>query len=207
MRAILARSRQLVAYAIFAAGNKEARDKLAALNRAAQENAMTIEALDAALIEAHKHLTAAQAAVARDVAAEHRALARTLLKELQDCAGTLDVLIPHPDEAGLYEPGDPPGVSRAAALAGAICIEVSALRIADISFPKYRWELATKADLRKALIDTLYRGWGWTPGGMRAALKPGMRQPPSVSFERIFSELEKRLSASLSDASAKERAA
>ena len=74
MRAILARSRQLVAYAIFAAGNKEARDKLAALNRAAQENAMTIEALDAALIEAHKHLTAAQAAVARDVAGCDRPL-------------------------------------------------------------------------------------------------------------------------------------
>jgi hypothetical protein len=120
-------------------------------------------------------------------------------KELQDCAGALDVLIPHPDGTGLYEPGDPPGVNRAATLAAALCTEVRALHIADVSFPKYRWDLATKSDFRKALIEMLHAGWGYTPGAMRGPLKPGQRQTPIVSFEKIFSEWDKRLRGSLGE--------
>jgi hypothetical protein len=102
-------------------------------------------------------------------------------KELQDCAGALDVLIPHPDGTGLYEPGDPPGVNRAATLAAALCTEVRALHIADVSFPKYRWDLATKSDFRKALIEMLHAAWGYTPGATRGPLKPGQRLPNGTS--------------------------
>jgi hypothetical protein len=155
------------------------------------------DTLAGALAELKRRLSLAHEAVRATDAAQRRARARTTLKQLQDCAGALDVLIPHPDGSGLYEPGDPPAVSRAAALAVALCTEVRALQIADVEFPKYRWDLAAKSDLRKALTDVLHAGWRWTPGVHRGPITRGQRQPPSITFAKIFDELNKRLRGSL----------
>jgi hypothetical protein len=132
-------------------------------------------------------------------AKERRARARALLGELAACGPELDIVVPHPDGGGVYSPRNPPLVAKTAALAGSLLTELKALQLTSLSFPSYRWESASKEDLRKALIAVMHDGWRYTPPGERRPVMPGQRQPSGVPFGKLFDAWTAALRASLGD--------
>jgi hypothetical protein len=189
--------RQVLAYAAFAGGDGKAKDKLAALNRSAHEVAMTIEALDAALIEARQRLTSAQAAVARDVAAESRAKACGILAELVKVATTLDTTMEHPDGTGPVFVSNPPACQRAGTLIGALFVELRALQITQVAWPPARWDVGGRPDLKRELMRVLREGWGYNPGVHRAPVTIGRRVIEGPFFAELFAYWEKRLDSAI----------
>jgi hypothetical protein len=132
-------------------------------------------------------------------AKERRARARAILRELAACGPELDVVAPHPDGGGFYSPGNAPLVKKTAELANSLLTELKALKLTDLSFPNYRWDLASKEELRKALIVVMHDGWRYTPPGERRPVTPGQRQPSAVTFGKLFGAWTEALRADLSD--------
>jgi hypothetical protein len=139
-------------------------------------------------------------------ARERRARARAILRELVACGPELDIVVPHPDGGGFFSPSNPPLVKKTAELASSLLIELKALQLTDLSFPKYRWESASKEDLRKAIIAVMHDGWRYIPPGERRPVMPGQRQPSGVTFGKLFSAWVEALRANLGEQTTKEAA-
>jgi hypothetical protein len=121
------------------------------------------------------------------IAQERRARARVILEQLEALAPELDLTVPHPDGVGIYQPNNPPLLVRTAALAGALCVELKALRITEAKFPIWRWDVASRPDLSRALRDTIGVGWpSITWPRERGPLVPDRRVFTEVTFQKIF---------------------
>jgi hypothetical protein len=188
---------------------KKSRDELAGLTE-------QLETLAGAVAELQKRKVAAQAAVARDAATEHRAKARALIKTLvEEVAPKLDETRPHPDGDGPYHYSDPPTVSRAATLIAALLVELRALgqdHGADFMHSargsNSRWDLLNKEDMRRELVKMLQAGWRYVPSAERRPVTPGRRQPSALPFIKMFGFWAQRLDSVLREQSnEKERAA
>jgi hypothetical protein len=139
-----------------------------------------------------KHLAAANADVARDVAAEHRALARSILAELIECAAVLDVQRPHPDDDQPFSPNNPPLCIRTATLTAALLVELRALNLYR-GAPFQNWHGASSIiDLEKAMRNVACIGWPSLAGPLRPATSKtiafGVRS--TVDFHSLTSGVE-----------------
>ena len=195
----LATERQRLAYRVHGGADKAALPLLDACNAEMTALAVAVDDIKAAVIEAHKHLAAAQAAVARDAATEHRAKARGIIKTLvEECAPALDATREHPDGAGPYHFSDPPTVNRAGVLIVSLLTELRALKLdngatAGDFLPQVDGETATKEDARKELVRMLQVGWRFVPPAERRPVTPGRRQPHPLPFGKMLGYWSQRL--------------
>lgn len=187
--------RQKLGYEVFVNDSKEAKAQLAKLNVDFANLAGEMEGIDAALVEARYRLTAAQNAVARDVAAEHRRAALAALESLVALAPKLDELVrhPHPEEGQeFYSQNDPPTVCAAAKLVTELVNHMRALRLTVASFPQHWHPVAGKMDFERELLKTISVGWPSlaievTPR-VRSQVMPGQKQR-TPEFGKIFGGL------------------
>jgi hypothetical protein len=126
----------------------------------------------------------------------HRARAAHILAELEPLGAMLDRTIPHPDDGNPYSPADPQLQCKVAALTGALTTELRALRLADVVFPSHwAWDRASKADLAKALRETICRGWprlaGQISQGEPTSIRFGERR--SLDFVKILAVMPKEV--------------
>jgi hypothetical protein len=194
----LATERQRLAYRVHGSADKAALPLLDACNAEMTALAVAVDDIKAAVIEAHKHLAAAQENVARDAAAEHRAKARGIIKTLvEECAPKLDETREHPDGSGPYHYSDPPTAARAGVLICSLLIELRALRLdngASWGFVHQEGrEMCTKEDMRKELIRMLQAGWRYVPSAERRPHTPGRRQVSAQPFGKMFAYWAQRL--------------
>jgi hypothetical protein len=194
----IAERRQVLACAVLARADKKAQDELTTLNQQLADLAVAIENIDCAVAEARRRLDVAQAAVARDVAAEHRAKARGIIKTLvEECAPELDETREHPDGTGPYHFSDPPTVARAGVLIGSLLMELRALKLDNGATFRFMHqegrELCTKEDMRREMVRMLQAGWRYVPAAERRPLTPGRRQPSALPFVKMFGFWSQRL--------------
>jgi hypothetical protein len=203
-------------YELHIGSNKDAEAQIDKLQQERLRLGNRYETLLGAIDGLRERLTAAQAAVARDVAAEHRAKARGIIKTLvEECAPALDATREHPDGTGPYHFSDPPTVARAGVLICSLLTELRALGLDNGA----RWgfvhqegrEMCTKEDARKELVRMLQTGWRYVPSAERRPLTPGRRQPSALPFVKMFGYWAQRLEGVLREpveqSNEKERAA
>lgn len=190
--------RAALGYSAHVDGDAKSKARLIQLSADLAAMSGEIETIDGALVEATRRAAVARQVVVRADAKERSARARVILEQLEARAPELDRVVPHP-EGGVYSPNDPPLHQKTAALAGALCDEMRALRIADVTFPAhYRWDVASKTDLADELRKTVWAGWPkitWPVERPQAIF--GERRYNPVSFQKIFEVWFKAVRASL----------
>jgi hypothetical protein len=185
-------------YELHIGGNKDAEAQIDKLLQERSRLGNQYETLLGAIDGLRERKAAAQAVVARDAAAEHRAKARGIIKTLvEECAPALDAMREHPDGGGPYHFSDPPTVAHAGVLIVSLLTELRALKLdngATWGFVHQEGrELCTKEDMRKELIRMLQVGWRYVPAAERRPLTPGRRQPSALPFVKMFGYWAQRL--------------
>jgi hypothetical protein len=155
------------------------------------------ETLAGAVAKLKKLLDAAKAAVVQVDAADHRACARGILRELHEIAPTLDATHEHVDGAGRVFTSNPPACLRAGTLIGALFVELRSLGLTTVTWPPARWDVGGRETLKKELMRVLRDGWHYNPGATRSPITIGRRFIEGPFFADLFAYWEKRLDSAL----------
>jgi hypothetical protein len=151
------------------------------------------ETLTGAVAELQKRKATAQAAVAQVDAADHRACARGILRELHDIAPVLDTTHEHVDGSGPVFVSNPPACQRAGTLIGALFVELHSLGLTTVTWSPARWDVSGRETLKKELMRVLRDGWHYNPGATRGPITIGRRFIAGPFFTELFAFWEKRL--------------